>query len=178
MKERQTGTSPICPAHSDALRGSFSYTAHPITKGNANLRPADSIHQFKIRYNCKRSPRRFGANLNNGCNKLANYLNQPIVLRHIQQTLQRDCGNANLVCTMPNNYKPPDNYKPPRNVGPSRITRRRPPFVGRLTALELERARLEEEVRQLKAAANIWAEVCRQNRNEEKEPLSGSMEIG
>ncbi len=36
------------------------------------------------------------------------------------------------------------------------------PLVRKIGALRRERAELEEEVVQLKAAVNIWAEVCRQ----------------
>ena len=66
----------------------------------------------------------------------------------------------------------------PGNRGPSRINRRPEPLTGSLSALERERARLEEEVLQLKAAVSIWTEVFRQSVNQPGEAQPGEIEAG
>jgi len=68
--------------------------------------------------------------------------------------------------------------KSPRHSGPSRINRTPAPFAGRIGELERERARLQEEVLQLRAAVNIWTEVFRQSTHETKELPSDGMEVG
>lgn len=68
--------------------------------------------------------------------------------------------------------------KYPRNSGPSRINRTAAPHAGRIGELERERARLQEEVLQLRAAVNIWTEVFRQSTQAEKESPSNGMEAG
>ena len=48
-----------------------------------------------------------------------------------------------------------------RSAGPRRLSRNAAPFEGPLGALERERARLQEEVLQLRAAVHIWKDVYR-----------------
>ncbi len=63
----------------------------------------------------------------------------------------------------------PQNLKPARGVKSYSLERR----VGEL---ERERARLEEEVLQLKAAVDIWTEVFRQTAGGGKPPTFGGLE--
>ncbi len=64
----------------------------------------------------------------------------------------------------------------PSNSKPRRQARKGTPLARRIGALKRERAQLEEEVLQLKAAVNIWTEVCRQTVTVAKSETS--MEIG
>lgn len=49
-----------------------------------------------------------------------------------------------------------------RSTGPRRLTRPPASFEGALGVLERERARLQEEILQLRAAVHIWEDVYRQ----------------
>jgi hypothetical protein len=52
------------------------------------------------------------------------------------------------------------------------------PLARQICDLRRERAQLEEEVLQLRAAVNIWAEVCRQTVSGRKGPSAAEIQMG
>jgi hypothetical protein len=84
--------------------------------------------------------------------------------------LKSKAGNENLGGEMPTTTK---RHRP---SGPHRTNKPAPPLGERLGALERERARLEEEILQLKAAVHIWTDVFRQTVAEAKSMTSGIAE--